>query len=118
MNEKKSIAPPINKDLADLIRKKFPTDDDVYLLSEFFKVMGDGTRLKILIALIHNEFCVGDIAYMLNMSQSAVSHQLRVLKNAKLVRSRRDGRMIYYSLDDDHIKDILDESMTHVLDCE
>ena len=69
------------------------------------------------VALINGEFCVSELADILNMSQSAVSHQLKALRNAKLIRSRRDGRMIYYALDDDHIKDILDESMIHVLDC-
>jgi ArsR family transcriptional regulator len=91
--------------------------EDIQLLVEFFKVMGDTTRLRILIALEKNEFCVSDLSCMLNMTQSAISHQLKALKNAKLIKSRRDGRIIYYSLDDDHIKDILAQSMTHVLDC-
>lgn len=99
------------------IKVNFPGEEDITALSDFFKVMGDGTRLKILIALINGEFCVSELADILNMSQSAVSHQLKALRNAKLIRSRRDGRMIYYALDDDHIKDILDESMIHVLDC-
>ena len=99
------------------IKVNFPGEEDITALSDFFKVMGDGTRLKILIALINGEFCVSELADVLNMSQSAVSHQLKALRNAKLIRSRRDGRMIYYALDDDHIKDILDESMIHVLDC-
>lgn len=99
------------------IKVNFPSEEDIIALSDFFKVMGDGTRLKILIALINGEFCVSELADILNMSQSAVSHQLKALRNAKLIRSRRDGRMIYYALDDDHIKDILDESMIHVLDC-
>lgn len=99
------------------IKVHFPGEEDITALSDFFKVMGDGTRLKILIALINGEFCVSELADILNMSQSAVSHQLKALRNAKLIRSRRDGRMIYYALDDDHIKDILDESMIHVLDC-
>lgn len=99
------------------IKVHFPGEEDIIALSDFFKVMGDGTRLKILIALINGEFCVSELADILNMNQSAVSHQLKALRNAKLIRSRRDGRMIYYALDDDHIKDILDESMIHVLDC-
>ena len=101
MRETKIDTQPIHKELAD-----------------FFKVMGDGTRLQILIALIQNEFCVSDLSYILDMSPSAISHQLKALKVAKLIKSRRDGRKMFYSLDDDHIKDILDDSMVHVLDCE
>lgn len=107
----------MNDNNTKMIKVNFPGEKDIIALSDFFKVMGDGTRLKILIALINDEFCVSELADILNMSQSAVSHQLKALRNAKLIRSRRDGRMIYYALDDDHIKDILDESMTHVLDC-
>ena len=91
--------------------------DDILDLADFFKVMGDSTRLQILMALIQDEFCVSDFSYMLNMSQSAISHQLKALKNAKLIRGRREGRVIYYSLDDGHIKDILAEALVHVLDC-
>ena len=107
----------MNENKATNIKVDFPGADDITALSDFFKVMGDGTRLKILIALINGEFCVSELSSILNMSQSAVSHQLKSLRNAKLIRARRDGRMIYYALDDDHIKDILDESMIHVLDC-
>lgn len=102
---------------SDQIKIDFPGADDILALADFFKVMGDGTRLRILIALINGEFCVSQLAEILNMSQSAISHQLKALRSAKLIRSRRDGRMIYYALDDDHIKDILDESMIHVMDC-
>lgn len=107
---------PINKELADDVRKHLPDTNDIMDLADFFKVMGDNTRLKILIALLSNELCVSDLSYLLSMSQSAISHQLKALKRAKLIKSRRDGRMMYYSLDDDHIKCILDDSMAHILD--
>ena len=83
-------------------------------LSDFFKVMGDNTRLKILIALIHNEYCVNDIANIIGLSQSAVSHQLKVLRKSKLVKSTRNGRYIYYSLDDEHVEIILNMAIEHI----
>lgn len=117
MKENRCDCQALNPDLVENTRDKMPAIDEIMDLADFFKVMGDSTRLQILIALIQNEFCVSDLSYMLNMTQSAISHQLKALKNAKLVRSRRDGRVIYYALDDDHIKDILAESLVHVLDC-
>lgn len=117
MKENKCDCQPINQEVSDKARDTMPNIDNVLDLADFFKVMGDSTRLQILMALIQNEFCVSDLSYILNMSQSAISHQLKALKNAKLVRGRREGRIIYYSLDDDHIKDILAEALVHVLDC-
>ena len=83
-------------------------------LSDFFKIMGDGTRLRLLWALESGELCVGDLAALLNMTKSAVSHQLKVLKTAKLVRSRKNGKNVYYSLNDHHVKLILEMALEHV----
>jgi ArsR family transcriptional regulator len=83
-------------------------------LAELFKVFGDSTRIKILWALDEDEMCVCDIAYLLNMTQSAISHQLRVLKQAHLVKSRREGKVVYYSLADEHVKLILDQGLIHI----
>ena len=90
------------------------TEDLLIDLSEFFKVFGDSTRIKLLYALSDGEKCVTDLAEQLNATQSAVSHQLRILKNARLVKFRRDGKTIYYELCDDHIKSILDTGMEHL----
>lgn len=91
-----------------------PPDEILYELAELFKVFGDSTRIRILYALFENELCVGDIAELLNMSQSSVSHQLRILKDAKLVKFRREGKSIYYALDDDHVYHIIEMGMEHV----
>ena len=88
-----------------------PDDEVLYELADLFRVFGDSTRIKILYALHDDELCVQDIANAVQLSQSAVSHQLRVLKDSKLVRFRRDGKTIYYALDDDHVRSIL--SMGH-----
>lgn len=91
-----------------------PNDEYLYDLAELFKVFGDSTRIKILYALFENELCVNDIAQLLNLSQSSVSHQLRILKDAKLVRFRREGKIIFYALDDEHVRTILSMGMEHV----
>ena len=83
-------------------------------MSEIFKVFGDPTRIKILYALLIKELCVCDIAEVLGMSQSSISHQLRVLKGARLVKYRKDGKSVYYSLDDEHVKEIFNEGLKHV----
>ncbi|MEE1038079.1 MAG: metalloregulator ArsR/SmtB family transcription factor [Eubacterium sp.] len=117
MKQIKCDCTPVHPDEINTALEKMPEITDIMDLADFFKVMGDSTRLKILLALIQGEFCVSDLSVMLNMSQSAISHQLKALKNAKLVRYRKEGRIVYYALDDDHIKDILDHSLIHVLDC-
>lgn len=104
----------IHDDIVSAVKEKMPNEEMVYSLSELFKVFGDATRLKILWALEEGEMCVCDIAYLLNMSQSAISHQLRVLKQARLVKNKREGKVIYYSLDDEHIKQIFDQSVIHI----
>lgn len=96
------------------IIKKLPKDEKIYDLAELFKVFGDSTRMKILFVLFESEMCVYHISEVLGLSQSAVSHQLRVLKQAKLVKFRKDGRTVYYSLDDSHIKNIIDQGYEHI----
>ncbi|MDE7365815.1 MAG: metalloregulator ArsR/SmtB family transcription factor [Lachnospiraceae bacterium] len=91
-----------------------PPDEILYELAELFKVFGDSTRIRILYVLFENELCVGDIAELLHMSQSSVSHQLRILKDAKLVKFRREGKSIYYALDDEHVYHIIEMGMEHV----
>ena len=104
----------VNQEAAEKIAKCMPDDEYLYDLSELFRIFGDSTRIKILFALFDAELCVGDIAAILNLSQSSVSHQLRILKDNKLVKFRRDGKSIYYSLDDDHVRSILKLGMEHV----
>ncbi|MDD7520852.1 MAG: metalloregulator ArsR/SmtB family transcription factor [Lachnospiraceae bacterium] len=93
---------------------KTPDDTTFSNLADVFKIFGDVTRLKILYALFDSELCVCDIANELNMSQSAISHQLRTLKTAKLVKNRKEGKIVYYSLDDEHVKHIFDQGLIHV----
>ena len=97
-----------------ITRQEIPSDDELYRLSELFKTFGDVTRIRILTALSKQELCVCDMAELLGLTQTAVSHQLRVLKNNKLVKFRREGKNIYYSLSDDHVRRILDQGMEHV----
>lgn len=91
-----------------------PDDEVLYDLAELFRVFGDTTRIKILYALFESELCVSDIAQAVGLSQSAVSHQLRVLKASKLVKFRRDGKTVFYSLDDDHVRTMIALGMEHV----
>ena len=96
------------------IRTTLPPDEELYDLAEVFKVFGDQTRVKIMYSILRGELCVAEISDVLEMTQSAISHQLRILKNAKLVKSRRDGKVIYYSLDDDHVAQILRIGTEHL----
>ena len=100
--------------LVELVEHEIPMEEDMYDLADFFKVFGDTTRIKILYALRISEMCVCDIADSLNMTQSAISHQLRVLKQMDLVRTRREGKAIFYSLADNHISNILDIGLEHI----
>ena len=102
----------IHQEVIDKI--KLPEEEVLYDLGDFFKISGDSTRIKILSALFQSEMCVCDIAALLGMTQSAISHQLRVLKQGRLVKHRKDGKVVYYSLDDDHIKHIVDQGLTHI----
>lgn len=100
--------------IVNKVFESLPDEEELYDLAELFKVFGDSTRIRILHALFESELCVGDIAQILNLSQSAVSHQLKILKDAKLVRFRRDGKVIFYSLDDDHVRTILSMGREHI----
>ena len=91
-------------------------DEAVYGLAELFKIFGDPTRIRILYAMLDTERCVNDIAGILQMSQSSVSHQLRILKTSKLVKSRREGKSIFYSLDDEHVREILNMGLEQILE--
>ena len=97
------------------IQDELPDDEILYDLAELFKVFGDSTRVKILYVLFESEMCVNDIAQCLGMTPSAVSHQLRILKDAKLVRFRREGKSILYALDDHHVRQILSVGLEHLL---
>lgn len=101
-------------DVVKRVLEQQPAEEVLYDLAELFKVFGDSTRIRILYALVESELCVGDIAQLLNLGQSAVSHQLKLLKDAKLVRYRREGRIIFYALDDEHVRNILNMGMEHV----
>lgn len=95
-------------------KKTIPQDEDLYELADLFKIFGDSTRIKILFALLQSEMCVIDIAMLLGMEQSAISHQLRVLKQSKLVKAKREGKNILYSLADGHVEQILDCGIEHI----
>ena len=104
----------IHKEVVENIKTKMPDDTSLNELADFFKIFGDSTRVRILWALSLNQMCVCDIAALLNMSQSSISHQLRVLKQNKFVKNRRDGKVVYYSLLDEHISYILKQGLTHI----
>ena len=104
----------IHEDVINKTKNDMPQEEMLYDLAELFKVFGDTTRIKILYALFSNEMCVCDIAKLLNMTQSAISHQLRVLKQARLVKFRKEGKTVYYSLDDIHVSQIFDCGLHHI----
>lgn len=114
MTENRCDCRPLNLDLVKKVRDEMPDFKKISDLSDFFKIMGDSTRLQLLIALQKKEFCVSDLSYLLNMTRSAISHQLKALRVSKLVKSRKDGKTVYYSLDDDHIREILEKSLEHI----
>jgi len=97
-----------------LVRKRLKSEKTIQSLAETFRVLGDPTRVKIIFALSQQELCVCDLANLLGATRSAVSHQLRILRGMRLVKYRKDGRMVYYSLDDAHIKNLFDEGLRHV----
>ncbi|MDD3453023.1 MAG: metalloregulator ArsR/SmtB family transcription factor [Bacilli bacterium] len=104
----------IHNDIVEKTRKEMPKDETLYDLAEIFKIFGDSTRIKILYSLFKNEMCVCDISALIGTTQSAISHQLRLLKQAKLVKYRKDGKIVYYSLDDSHVKSIFNEGLRHI----
>jgi ArsR family transcriptional regulator len=104
----------VHEGLVKQIQQVMPDEDSLYDLAELYKIFGDSTRIKILYVLFESEVCVCDIAQLLNMSLSAISHQLRILKQASLVKFRREGKTVFYSLADDHVRTILDQGMEHI----
>lgn len=109
-------AETVNPEVVKAVSEKLPDIELLYDVAELFKVFGDSTRVRILCALFESEMCVCDIAQVLDMTQSAISHQLRVLKQARLVKYRRDGKTVYYSLADDHIQTIFNQAFEHIME--
>ncbi len=103
-----------NLEVLERLKKEVPDEDTISQLADVFKIFGDNTRIRILWALFDRELCVYDIADELGMSQSAISHQLRTLKQARLIKARRNGKNSFYSLDDDHVKRIIEQVLIHV----
>ena len=104
----------IHEDIVSKVKAVLPKEETLYDLADLFKVLGDSTRIKILCVLFEAEMCVCDIAALLGMNQSAISHQLRVLKQARLVKYKKQGKVVYYSLDDEHVKRIFDQGLSHI----
>ena len=115
MATKKSDCTPMFLESIEQVKKNMPKDQDVDQVVAFYKVLGDKTRLRILYALKEQEMCAGDIAVLLDMTKSAVSHQLAVMRNMHQIKSRREGKNVFYSLDDEHIVDILEEALVHMV---
>ena len=104
----------IHEDIVEKVNKNMPDEEVLYDLAELFKIFGDSTRIKILYALLESEMCVCDIATLFNMTQSAISHQLRALKQSQLVKYRREGKSVFYSLADSHVVTIINQGLEHV----
>ena len=104
----------LHENLLKIVRETMPEETELYDLAELFKVLGDSTRIRILFVLFEAEVCVCDLASALNMTQSAISHQLRILKQNKLVKSRREGKSVFYSLADDHVRTIINQGREHI----
>ena len=104
----------IHEEVVNKVRESMPDEEMLYDLADFFKVFGDSTRIKILWALDREEMCVCDLAVLLNMTKSAISHQLKTLRQEKLVKYRRDGKVAYYSLLDEHVRSILEVGLEHI----
>ena len=106
----------VHQGAVDQVRQVLPPDEVLSDLADLFKIFGDSTRIKILYALLRSELCVCDIADLLGLTQSAISHQLRILKHARMVKNRRAGKVVYYSLADDHIKTLFEIAFDHVME--
>lgn len=104
----------VDEEKVKKVKQTLPSDELIFDLAELFKVFGDSTRMKIICALLEEELCVGDIASITNSTPSAISHQLRVLKQSKLVKFRKEGKTVYYSLDDDYVKEIFEKGREHI----
>lgn len=114
MENKRTDCDPINPDIVNKVLPDMPDVSVLYDLSDFFKVMGDSTRIRLLWALEEAEMCVNDLAVLLDMTKSAVSHQLKILRIAKLVKAEKRGKNVYYSLADEHVKIVLEMALDHV----
>ena len=106
----------IHEDVIQRVKKQMPDEEPIYEVADLFKVFGDSTRARIICALSISELCVCDLSALLDMSQSAVSHQLRTLKQARIVKNRRSGKVVYYSLDDEHITSLFHVAFEHVME--
>ncbi|WP_286947205.1 ArsR/SmtB family transcription factor [Acetobacterium sp. UBA5834] len=106
----------IHSDIVEIVKSKMPEESQLYDLADFFKVLGDSTRVKILWVLDSNEMCVCDLAVLLNMTKSAISHQLQSLRQAKLVKFRKEGKIVFYSLADKQVKDIFEKGLEHIVE--
>ena len=106
----------IHEDIVVRVQEKMPEETTLFEVSELFKVFGDSSRSRIICALNFEEMCVNDLAALLNMTQSAVSHQLKILRDARLVRCRKQGRVVYYALDDAHVGDIFTLAFAHIME--
>lgn len=106
----------IHEELLRTVRQKLPPEEQLYDLAELFKVFGDSTRMRILFVLFEAEVCVCDLAEALNMTVSAISHQLRILKQSKLVKSEKIGRSVFYALADEHVRSIVEQGMEHIME--
>ncbi|WP_455582330.1 ArsR/SmtB family transcription factor [Dysosmobacter sp.] len=107
-------ATEVHEDLLKIVQETMPDETELYDLAELFKIFGDSTRIRILFVLFESEVCVCDLASVLNMTQSAISHQLKILKQNKLVKSRREGKSVFYSLADDHVRTIIAQGQEHI----
>ena len=112
--EEACVSTVIHSDIVTTVSQKLPTRSTINEVSEIFKLFADGSRLSIIWALSHSEMCVCDLCALLKMNQSAVSHQLKKLRMSQVVKTRRDGKVIYYSLNDSHITTILDMGLEHI----
>lgn len=114
INKEQCACSVIHEETVRRVKAKMPAEETLGDLAELFKVFGDSTRIRILWALDQAEMCVCDISALLNMTQSAISHQLRFLKQARLVKNRKDGKAVYYSLDDEHVRQIFERGLEHI----
>ncbi len=117
-SEASSDVDVIHADIVEKVKKDFPSNQLINTLSDFFKIFGDTTRVKIMCALDKSEMCVGDISVLLDMTVSAVSHQLKILRDASLVKTKRQGKVVFYSLADEHVQRIIECGIEHILEKE
>ncbi len=106
----------LNEEIVEKVRKQMLEEDILFDVSDFFKILGDSTRAKIMWALDKSDMCVCDLAALLGMTKSAISHQLKTLRDSKLVKFKKEGKLVIYSLDDEHVKDIFEKALEHVLE--